>query len=157
MVGCVAVLWPADEHEALIAEAAGHAGVDAALVRAIVWHESGFDAGKLVDGGYGLMQLGAGTGIEWAAAHGLEAFMVADLFDARTNLQAGTWYLAAALERWGNTDDPAAFALAEWSAGPDAVRAWAGESRHSADLRRAMQGTPTAKFVAKVLARARVK
>ena len=68
-LGCVAALWPRSEHEALIAEVAGRAGVEAALVKAIVWRVSGGDAGKIDGGGYGLMQLGRGVGMEWAGAH----------------------------------------------------------------------------------------
>ena len=155
LAGCTFVFWPKDEHGALIEEVAQEAGVDAELVKAIVWHESAFDAGKQHDGGYGLMQIGAGTGIEWAAVHGVETFMVTDLLDARTNLQAGTWYLARALRRWRETDDAVVFALADYAAGPESVRSWAGDSKRSANLVEAIRGTPAADFVSKVLERAR--
>jgi soluble lytic murein transglycosylase-like protein len=150
----VAVFWPGSEHDALIAETAARAGVDGALVKAIVWRESGFDAGRIHEGGYGLMQLGRGTGMEWAAARGVETFMVTDLLDAQTNLQAGTWYLARLLSRWSGTDHPATFALAEYAAGPNAVRAGAGSSMKAADLRAAMRGTAAGDFVEAVLQRA---
>jgi len=155
VVGCVAAFLSGDEHDAVIDEAAEQAHVDPRLLKAIVWHESRFDATKYHEGGYGLMQIGPGTGIEWAATHGLESFMVSDLFDARTNLQAGSWYLTRALHRWEATDDPTAFALADYAAGPDAVRAWAGESKEAATLISAIRGTPTGEFVRKVLERAR--
>lgn len=154
VIGCVAAFWRAEEHEELIAEAAKRAGVDHRLLKAIAWHQSGFDAAKQQDGGYGLMQLGAGTGIEWAASRNIETFMVTDLLDARTNLHAGAWYLGRVLQRWHGTDNPAAFALAEYFAGPDAVHAWAGDSRKAEDLMKAMSGTPTAAFVSEVLDRA---
>ena len=155
LVGCVALFWPSRELDALIEEVAQQAQVDPAIVEAIVWHESGFDAAKQHDGAYGLMQVGAGTGIEWAAAHGVEAFMVTDLFDARTNLQAGTWYLARALRDWKDTDDPLVFALADYAAGAEAVRASGGHSKKSADLMAAIRGTLAGDFVRKVLERAR--
>jgi soluble lytic murein transglycosylase len=155
LVGCVALLWPSHELDALIEEVAQQEQVDAAIVEAIVWHESRSNPSKHRDGGYGLMQIGPGTGIEWAATRGVESFMVTDLFDARTNLQAGSWYLARALRRWERTDDPTVFALADYAAGPDAVRAWAGESKKSAPLISAIRGTPTGEFVRKVLERAR--
>jgi soluble lytic murein transglycosylase-like protein len=155
LIASIALMSRADEHDTLIAEAARSAGVDAALVRAIVWHESGFNAAKCQDGAYGLMQIGRGTGIEWAAACGVETFMVTDLLDARTNLQAGTWYLARALQRWTSTDDPVVFALADYAAGPQAVAEWAGESKRAADLLPKLKGNPAGEFVEAVLARLR--
>jgi Transglycosylase SLT domain len=155
LVGCVALFWPSHELDALIQEVAQQEQVDAATVEAIVWHESRFVATKHRDGGYGLMQIGPGTGIEWAATHGVESFMVTDLFDARTNLQAGSWYLSRALQRWEATDDPTVFALADYAAGPDAVRAWVADSKKSATLISAIRGTPTGDFVRRVLERAR--
>jgi soluble lytic murein transglycosylase len=73
--------------------------------------------------------------------------MSTDLFDARTNLQAGTWYLRRALDRWRETDDPVVFALADYSAGPDAVRRWSGDERSSATLLRAIDLPETQRFV----------
>lgn len=138
-------------HGALIEETSRAAGVDAALVRAIIAWESDFDAQRVREGGYGLLQIGKGTGAEWAAAHGVESFMATDLLDARTNLQAGTWYLAKLLEHWRGADDPVSFALAEYVAGPEATHAWAGSTGRAADLRAAMEGTPAEAFVAGVL------
>ena len=61
------------EYDSLIAEAAVRYAVDPKLLKAIVWKASGFDARKNSEGAYGLMQLGKGTGIEWAAVTGVEA------------------------------------------------------------------------------------
>ena len=141
-------------YDDLIAEASAKHGVDRALLKAIVWHESRFDPTKVHDGGYGLMQIGKGTGMEWAAAHRVESFMVTDLLDARTNLQAGAWYLRQALDHWRDADDPVVFGLAEYVAGPEAIERWTGGSRKEADLRSAMKGTVTESFVNRVLERA---
>ena len=153
-LGCVAAFWPRSEHEALIAEVAGRAGVDAALVKAIVWRASAGDAGKIDDGGYGLMQLGRGAGMEWAAAHGVESFMVTDLLDPRTNLQVGTWYLSRLFEKWRDTDDALTFALAEYVAGPELVQDCSKGSKEAAVLVAAMRGTAAGEFVEAVTRRA---
>jgi soluble lytic murein transglycosylase-like protein len=143
------------QFDTLIAETASPQHVDPAILKAIVWHESRFDPAKVDDGGYGLMQLGKGTGMEWAAAHHVESFMVTDLLDARTNLQAGAWYFRQLLDHWRNADDPVAFALAEYVAGPEAIQQWSGGSLKANDLRHGMKGTSTETFVDQVLRRAR--
>ncbi len=150
----MAAFWPRPEHDALIAEVVGRAGVEAALVKAIVWRVSGGDAGKIDDGGYGLMQLGRGVGMEWAAAHGVESFMVTDLLDPQTNLQVGTWYLSCLFAKWRETDDPLIFALAEYAAGAEAVQFCARQPNPSAALIAAIHGTPAGDFVEWVVKRA---
>ena len=129
--------------------------MEAALVKAIVWRVSGGDAGMIDDGGYGLMQLGRGVGMEWAAAHGVESFMVTDLLDPRTNLQVGTWYLSRLFTKWRETDDPLIFALAEYSAGAEVPQACAREPNPSAALIAKIRGTPAGDFVDSVVERAR--
>jgi soluble lytic murein transglycosylase len=48
------------------------------------------------------------------------------LFDPKTNLEAGTWYLHRACERWEAQSDPTPFALAEYNAGASRVERWSG-------------------------------
>lgn len=145
--------WPRDLFAAEIREACSRTGVDESLVRAIIARESGFNASKMHEGGYGLMQIGAGTGAEWAASRGIESFMATDLLDARTNTQAGCWYLARALARWQATDDPVAFALADYAAGPEEIREL--NTKSAATLRLALKGTAASMFLEDVLRRTR--
>jgi soluble lytic murein transglycosylase len=51
---------------------------------------------------------------------------VEELFDPKTNLQAGTWYLRRALEHWDAQSNPLPFALAEYNAGASRAQRWAG-------------------------------
>jgi soluble lytic murein transglycosylase len=51
---------------------------------------------------------------------------VEDLFDPKVNLQAGSWYLARAMQHWKNQADPVPFALAEYNAGASRAQRWAG-------------------------------
>jgi soluble lytic murein transglycosylase-like protein len=143
------------QFDTLIAEAASRHGVDSAILKAIVWHESRFDPAKIHDGGYGLMQIGKGTGMEWAAVHHVESFMVTDLLDARTNLQTGAWYFRQLLDHWRDADDPVVFALAEYVAGPKAIQQWTGGFDTANGLRHGMKGTAAENFVDQVLRRAR--
>lgn len=84
-------------------------GLDADLVKAVVYTESGGDARALSpQGAAGLMQLMPAT------AHGLG---VTDPFDAEQNLSSGTRYLRALLNRFGSDE----MALWAYNAGPGAA------------------------------------
>ena len=129
------------EHDGLIARAAKKYDVDPLLVKAVVWRESRFTATKIgTSGERGLMQVGEAAAREWAAAHKIEVFVYADLFDAKTNLEAGTWYLSRALEHWKDRDDPIPFALAEYNAGRSRVERWAAGSADAQKTMRAAAG-----------------
>jgi soluble lytic murein transglycosylase len=110
----------------LIRSAAARNGIDPALVSAVIWRESNFlphRTGKA--GEIGLMQIREPAAREWARACSLTHFQRDDLFNACTNIEAGTWYLARALKRWGGRDQPEPFALAEYNAGLTHARRWA--------------------------------
>ena len=142
------------EHDAIISEVAAKAEVDALLVKAVVWRESRFLKMKTGPAGErGLMQVGEAAAREWAAAQHIESFMLTDLFDARTNLQAGTWYLARALEHWKDRDDPLPFALAEYNAGRSRVQQWARENGTAAEMMRACDIAGTRRYVDDIIRR----
>lgn len=108
-----------------ILEASRRYGVEPALVKAVVWRESRFNPearGRV--GELGLMQVGELAGDEWADAEHLDRFRNADLLDPATNTRAGTWYLAKLLRRYPRTDNPAAYALADYNAGRANVLRW---------------------------------
>jgi soluble lytic murein transglycosylase len=65
----------------------------------------------------------------------------ADLFDARTNLDAGTWHLGRALEHWKDRDAPLPFALAEYNAGRSRVEKWAADGADAQRMMRAAAGS----------------
>jgi soluble lytic murein transglycosylase len=110
----------------VILAAAGRYGVDAALIKAVVWRESWFDpwaTGKV--GEIGLMQVGDLAAQEWADAEEVPAFAHDQLFDPAKNTLAGTWYLRKVLRRYGHTDNPIPYALADYNAGRANVLKWA--------------------------------
>lgn len=95
------------------------------LVKAVVWRESKFSrmaVGKA--GEVGLMQVTAGAAKDWADAQKRPPPTRNELFKPGINLEAGTWYLARALQRWKDCDDPIPFALAEYNAGHANALKW---------------------------------
>jgi soluble lytic murein transglycosylase len=101
--------------------------LDPMLVKAVVWRESRFDPQKFGTAGErGLMQVSEKAANEWAKESKIDNFMVEELFDPKTNLKAGTWYLQRALKHWERQPDPVPFALAEYNAGASRAQRWAG-------------------------------
>jgi soluble lytic murein transglycosylase len=136
VLACVAVWlrweWRERRWNALIEEIAPRHGVDKFLVKAVIRRESKFDpfaVGKA--GEIGLMQVTEGAGRDWAKATGRKNFQKNQLFEPRTNIEAGTWYLARALRRWQNMDDPIPFALAEYNAGLSNAQRWLPRGRQT--------------------------
>lgn len=114
-------------HDALIRSVAAAHRLDPLLVKAVVWRESRFDAQKFGSAGErGLMQVSEKAAQEWARENRVENFRVEELFDPKTNLEAGTWYLRRAVQHWESQVDPIPFALAEYNAGASRAQRWAG-------------------------------
>src|SRR5204862_5177796 len=130
---------------------------DPMLVKAIVWRESRFDAQKYGSAGErGLMQVSEREAQEWAGQNRIENFRVEELFDPKTNLEAGTWYLRRAIEHWANQADPIPFALAEYNAGASRAQRWAGNSDVAippASFKSSIDFPGTRKYVDSVMAR----
>lgn len=146
-------------YDELIQEAAKKAGVDAALVKAMVWRESAFHPNKVgTSGERGLMQVGEAAATDWARALKIETFIPTDLFEPRTNLEAGTWYLKRALDKWKDREDPIPFALAEYNAGASRLDRWiaatgVGAKADSRDLLNAIDYPTTRRYIEDILAR----
>jgi soluble lytic murein transglycosylase len=112
--------------DAAILAAARRYEVEPALVKAVVWRESRFD--PLARGGkgeVGLMQIMKDTGQEWAAVEKVRLYYPELLFDPARNTEAGAWYLRKLLRRYPKTDNPRAYALADYNAGRGNVLRWA--------------------------------
>ena len=72
------------------------------------------------------MQVSEIAAREWAKETHVPDFRAEELFDPKTNLDAGAWYLHRALQRWQREQDPLPFALAEYNAGASRAQRWAG-------------------------------
>ncbi|MFW6198637.1 MAG: lytic transglycosylase domain-containing protein [Acidobacteriota bacterium] len=105
---------PTGDFDGEIVAAAGRAGLDPALVRAVVASESAFDPRALSHkGAQGLMQLMPKTARELG---------VENVWDPRDNLDGGTRYLARLLGKY----DDLGLALAAYNAGEGAVERHGG-------------------------------
>jgi soluble lytic murein transglycosylase len=145
------------EYDQLITQVARKHGVDPMLVKSVVWRESRFFPTKRGDAGErGLMQVGEAAARDWASAHKIEVFVYADLFDAKTNLEAGAWYLSRALERWKDRDDPVPFALAEYNAGRSRLEKWAEKAVTADAMLRDAAADSTRHYVEGIVRRLRI-
>jgi soluble lytic murein transglycosylase len=116
-------------HDRHIEAAARRYRVDPALVKAVVWKESTFNAGARGKAGeLGLMQLQEGAAFDWMSAEKITGFELPHLLDPVTNTLAGTWYLSRLLRRYQHTDDPIPYALADYNAGRTHVLRWIKEN-----------------------------
>ncbi len=110
----------------VILAAAARYGVDAALIKAVMWRESWFDPRAVGRAGeVGLMQIMEPAAREWAAAERVPLFVHSQLFDPGRNTLAGAWYLRKLLRRYAATDNPLPYALADYNAGRANVLKWA--------------------------------
>jgi soluble lytic murein transglycosylase len=115
------------QYDGLIRSVALEHHLDPMLVKAVVWRESRFDPKKYGSAGErGLMQVSEKAAREWARENKIDNFHVEKLFDPKTNLEAGTWYLRRAFEHWETQSDPLPFALAEYNAGASRAQRWSG-------------------------------
>lgn len=106
-------------YDDLIQRASRKYGVPAALIKAVMKQESGFDPGVVSPAGaVGLMQLLPSTAGK----------SVAQLKDPATNIDAGTKYLKEQLDAFGGN---VRLALAAYNAGPNAVRRYGGVPPYS--------------------------
>jgi soluble lytic murein transglycosylase len=148
-------------YDEMIADAARKHEVDPLLVKAMVWRESAFHPDKVgTSGERGLMQVGEAAAQDWAKAEKIETFVPTDLFDPKTNLEVGTWYIRRALERWKAKENPVPFALAEYNAGRVRVDRWVtaterGEEATAEHLTRAIDFPTTRKYIEDITARQR--
>ncbi len=148
--------WREHRYDAVIFTAAQRYQIDPALVKAVVWRETFFDAkarGKA--GELGLMQLREPAAREWAGAEHITGFTHEQVLDPHTNTLAGAWYLAKLLKRYPQTDNPAAFALADYNAGRSHVLRWATNSAatNSTAFLEQMTFPGTRRYIETVLAR----
>lgn len=128
-LGLVAYLKKMHRYDQVIGEVSRQYDVDPRLVTAVIWAESRFDPSQVgAAGEVGLMQVTENAGKEWAHAVKRTPFQREDLFDPRTNLHAGCWYLSRAIQYWDRRKpDPLPYALAEYNAGRSNARRWADE------------------------------
>jgi soluble lytic murein transglycosylase len=100
--------------------------LDPALLAAVIYQESKFDAGaRSASGAIGLMQLTPSTADGIAIRTGGSQFQTSDLLNPEINIRYGAWYLANLFRKYGNER----LVLAAYNAGQGNVDRWRAEGR----------------------------
>lgn len=108
-------------YEAIVNAHARNYDLPPALLAAVIYTESRFDASARSDAGaMGLMQLLPETAEGIAVRTGGDRFVVDDLLDPEINVRYGSWYLRHLLDRY----DDLRTALAAYHAGQGNVDEW---------------------------------
>jgi peptidoglycan lytic transglycosylase len=111
-------------YEAIVRGHARNYRIDPALLAAVIYTESKFDANARSDAGaVGLMQLLPETAKGIALRTGGGHFVVSDLDNPEINVRYGAWYLRQLLDKYRNERT----ALAAYHAGPANVDRWRAE------------------------------
>jgi soluble lytic murein transglycosylase len=114
-------LWYPLSYKAIVTGHARNYKLDPALLSAVIYQESKFDANaKSSTGAIGLMQLQPDTAKGIAIHTGGSRFKVSDLYDPEINVRYGAWYLRHLLEKYRNER----LALAAYNAGQRNVDEW---------------------------------
>ena len=149
-------LWVDDtKYAEEIREAAARHGLPPELVRAVIFRESRFDpAARGKAGEVGLMQvLPSGAAAEWARVRKCPAPSVRELYDVRTNLEVGCFYLAKGMRRWQAYQGRTALALCQYNAGESRAVKWRPENPQDADILPRISIRSTREYVRAVLKR----
>ena len=101
-------------YETIIRGHARNYDLDPALIAAVIYQESKFEADARSEAGaIGLMQLRPETARGIAERTGGSGFRVDDLYDPEINVRYGSWYLRHLLGKYGNEE----WALAAYNGG----------------------------------------
>ena len=132
-------------HEDIIRQQAADQDVEAELIAAVIYAESGFVDQTSHAGARGLMQVTPETanGIEQRSG-GTTFDPETDLSDPQINIQYGTYYLDELLVKYGGNE---VAALAAYNAGPGNVDDWGGAELEAEDI----EFAETREYVEKVL------
>ena len=153
MPGWYARLWYPLEHDAAINRDARLNGLDPALVAAVTWRESGFDAGATSPrGAEGLMQVLPSTARFIEGQPDPPPGRAVDIRDPEVNISYGSWYLRYLIDMH---DGSVPAALAAYNAGPDNMRKWRASAVAKGTELRVPEDIPfdeTRKYVTDVLA-----
>jgi peptidoglycan lytic transglycosylase len=96
-------------------------GLDPALVAAVIYQESKFDAAaRSKSGALGLMQLTPSTADGIALRTGGSQFVTSDLLNPEINIRYGAWYLGNLFRKYGDER----LVLAAYNAGQGNVDRW---------------------------------
>ena len=123
------------QHEDIIRQQAAAKHLDPALIAAVIYAETKFDARPSPAGAQGLMQILPQTAEFLAHRTGATTFTTADLATPAVNIAYGSYYLRYLLQEYGGSRIPA---LAAYNGGEANVSRWVAEAharRHPLRIR----------------------
>jgi soluble lytic murein transglycosylase len=127
-------------YTAVIREQARAKHLDPALIAAVIFAETKFDARTSPTGAIGLMQIEPATAEFLARRSGATSFHVADLADPEINIRYGSYYLRYLLDRYRHSET---LALAAYNGGETNVDDWLAQA-HAAGVRFTIASIPFA-------------
>jgi len=122
----------------VIREQAREKHLDPALIAAVIYAETKFDARTSPTGAIGLMQIEPATAEFLARRSGGTDFQITDLADPAVNIAYGSYYLRYLLDRY---DHDLTLALAAYNGGETNVDDWLAEA-HAARVRFTVASIP---------------
>jgi len=114
------------QYSSIIRSQAAAKHLDPALIAAVIYAETKFDARTSPTGAEGLMQIEPGTADFLARRSGATNFHVSDLGTPAVNIAYGSYYLRYLLDEYGGNLD---LALAAYNGGETNVDAWLAKAR----------------------------
>ena len=141
-----------DAYDELIIDAAKRNGIEPSLVKAVIKRESSFKKNaKGKAGEIGLMQLMSGAVTDWAKTNKKFKPLKFQLYDPKTNIEIGTWYLAHCRKRYDGYVSKEILGLAEYNAGYSRVKKWKPEDPNTEFKIEDIGIESTQQYVAKIL------
>jgi soluble lytic murein transglycosylase len=114
------------QHEDIIRQQAADKHLDPALIAAVIYAETKFDARPSSAGAQGLMQILPQTAEFLARRSGATTFTTADLATPEVNIAYGSYYLRYLLDQYNGHIVPA---LAAYNGGESNVNRWLADAR----------------------------
>jgi soluble lytic murein transglycosylase len=113
------------QYDLLIDQASARNGVDAHLVKALIYEESWFWPNVRGQAGdMGLMQITRAAASDFTARKGFPPFHDDRFIEPALNVEIGCWYLKQSLDRYKNSPQPILFALLRYNAGETRADHW---------------------------------
>jgi soluble lytic murein transglycosylase len=136
-------------YASVIREQAREEHLDPALIAAVIYAETKFDARTSPTGALGLMQIEPATAEFLAHRSGGTGFQLADLAEPQINIRYGAYYLRYLLDQYDGNET---LALAAYNGGQTNVNGWLARA-HAAGVRFTIGSIPfsqTRAYVARV-------
>ena len=125
-------------YQSVIREQAREKHLDPALIAAVIYAETKFDARTSPTGALGLMQIEPATAEFLAHRSGGTGFRIADLAEPAINIRYGSYYLRYLLDQYGGNET---LALAAYNGGQTNVEHWLARA-HEARVRFTVASIP---------------